>query len=89
MVCMGFAAVAVVYADYRRDKDFFRTVLDLSERVSRLEANSDDSLTLERRMSAVEAHVQVSERHEQRLAETQERVARLEEKSESEEDQDE
>lgn len=78
MVCMGLAAAMVVYLDHRRSSETEDVLREQEGRLSRLEANSDDSVALEGRLSRVEAHVEVGERHEERLANTQERVARLE-----------
>lgn len=53
-------------------------ITELRERVARLEANNDDSVTLEGRLRAVEVHIEKEEKIEDRLAEVRERVAVLE-----------
>ena len=78
MICMGFAAVAVVYADYRRDRDILHTILEIQHKLGSLESNSDDSLALEVRFSELEAKVNLTERHEERFSNLQERVGKME-----------
>ena len=78
MVLMGFAAMAYVMMEHRRDRADTAMLMSIAERLGRLEANSDDSVALEGRLVALEAAVAVSDRHEERLAGVQERLARLE-----------
>jgi len=80
MICMGFAAFAYVVLDFKREKRTELYVLELVERVARLEANSDDSVTLESRLVQLEAAAARDERLEERISNMAERVAVLETK---------
>lgn len=78
MVLMGFAAMAYIVVEYKRERADRYTLMEIVGRLARLEANSDDSVALEGRLAALEAAAAVSERHEERLAGLQERTGRLE-----------
>ena len=72
---MGFAALGYIINDWRNNRHITDILLVLESRVSRLESNSDDSLSLEVRMARVEAATDLNERLDERIALIQERMA--------------
>lgn len=78
MICCGLAAATTLVLDYRRDKQTAGVVMELVERIARLEANADDSVTLEARLVHLEAAVQRDEYLNERIAGYGERIAVLE-----------
>ena len=85
----AFIAGAAIYAirESSRERKLDALAIDHAERLAHLEANNDDSLTLEGRLRAVEIYVEREENTEQRLALLQERIACLETRAQLEDEQ--
>lgn len=80
MIAMGFAGLAYIIKDLKRERRLDELAVELAERIARLEANSDDSVALEARLVALEAAASRDDRLEERISAYGERIAVLETK---------
>ncbi len=78
MLAMGFAGLAYVIADLKRERKLDTHAVDFAARLAALEANADDSLAIEGRIAKLEMLADRDERFEERLAVLGERIAALE-----------
>lgn len=78
MIAMGFAGLAYVIVDQKRERELDRRASEFAERIARLEAYADDPTEIERRVARLEIEAERDERFEERLAGYGERIATLE-----------
>lgn len=78
MVAMGFAGLAYIIADLKRERKLDELAVEHAERIARLEAIAVDDMTVEQRLAALEVRAERDQHLEERLASVGERVAVLE-----------
>lgn len=78
MIAMGFAGLAYIIADLKRERKLDELAVEHAERIARLEAIAVDDMTVETRIAALEVRAERDQHLEERLASVGERVAVLE-----------
>ena len=75
---IAVGGVALMWADWRRDKRLDTLAIDLVDRVARLEATCVDNIQVEQRIAALEVKAERDERLDERIADYAERIAVVE-----------